>query len=197
MAQGNDDRREIGRVRKRTSPPRDLRAEATGELDIVGFAERLSQARFAQVLPFYFLVGEDERVRPRATIHTAVVDVSTLPRIEAPPLLTDAQLKRPLILPLDPPRADDDRIHLGRLPESDLILEDALVSRVHAQIRVRPDYLTLADEGSSNGTFVDGKRLAPGREEILMPGSRICFGALELLFVHATDCWAWLRGRRS
>ena len=40
-----------------------------------------------------------------------------------------------------------------------LVLDDKAVSRVHCEVRVRPFAITLRDQGSTNGTFVEGVRV--------------------------------------
>jgi ABC-type multidrug transport system ATPase subunit/serine/threonine protein kinase len=50
-------------------------------------------------------------------------------------------------------------ILIGRAPECDVVLTDTLVSRRHAELRqVGPDW-RIADLGSWNGTFVNGRRV--------------------------------------
>lgn len=48
---------------------------------------------------------------------------------------------------------------IGRHPDSTLRLEDPSVSRTHALLTVEASGAVLRDEGSRNGTFVDGARL--------------------------------------
>jgi len=50
-------------------------------------------------------------------------------------------------------------IKIGRGKASDLIVEDALVSRHHATVWMEGDTLMLRDEGSVNGTFVNHKQI--------------------------------------
>ena len=45
---------------------------------------------------------------------------------------------------------------IGRLPDCDLTIDDALASRRHAEIRPEPDGYRLVDLGSLNGTTVNG-----------------------------------------
>jgi len=51
-------------------------------------------------------------------------------------------------------------LRIGRTPDNDIVLEDLEVSRHHAELRKLPDgrYL-IADVGSHNGTFVNGRRI--------------------------------------
>jgi transcriptional regulator with GAF, ATPase, and Fis domain len=48
---------------------------------------------------------------------------------------------------------------IGTAPGNDLRLADPTASRLHAEIRVRPGAITLRDQGSTNGTWVNGVRL--------------------------------------
>jgi transcriptional regulator with PAS, ATPase and Fis domain len=48
---------------------------------------------------------------------------------------------------------------VGSAPGNDLHVQDRTVSRVHCEVRVRPDGVTVRDLGSTNGTVVDGVRL--------------------------------------
>lgn len=49
--------------------------------------------------------------------------------------------------------------HIGRQPESHLIVRDSRVSRAHARILVENGEYVLEDSGSRHGTFVNGKRI--------------------------------------
>jgi len=48
---------------------------------------------------------------------------------------------------------------IGSAPGNDLHVQDRTVSRVHCEVRVRADGVTVRDLGSTNGTVVDGVRL--------------------------------------
>ena len=51
-------------------------------------------------------------------------------------------------------------VSIGRSPSSDIVLDDPLVSRHHAELRQLPSgRRELADLGSYNGTFVNGRRV--------------------------------------
>ena len=66
---------------------------------------------------------------------------------------------------------------IGRDPHCDVVLADPTVSARHAQIAPAPSGYRLADLGSTNGTFVNGRRV---QQAILRPGDRIRIGATEL-----------------
>ncbi|MFF5713708.1 FHA domain-containing protein [Streptomyces sp. NPDC012756] len=63
---------------------------------------------------------------------------------------------------------------IGRDPTSDIVLADARASWHHAVLSAAGGHWTLADEGSTNGTFADGLRVAPVRE--VGPGTVVRFG---------------------
>ncbi|MEZ0325371.1 MAG: FHA domain-containing protein [Fimbriimonas sp.] len=67
---------------------------------------------------------------------------------------------------------------IGR--EGDISLLDAKVSRRHAQIENLDDRLTVEDLGSTNGTKVDGDKLAAGEKRVLKGTEKISFGGIEL-----------------
>jgi pSer/pThr/pTyr-binding forkhead associated (FHA) protein len=61
----------------------------------------------------------------------------------------------------------------GRQPECSLSIPSGRVSRVHAEITWQDTKPVLADKGSSNGTFVSGKRIT---SQALAPGNEISIG---------------------
>ncbi|HEY7717517.1 MAG TPA: FtsK/SpoIIIE domain-containing protein, partial [Pedococcus sp.] len=52
-------------------------------------------------------------------------------------------------------------VRIGRSREADVVVDDPELSRVHALLEVGPDAVLLRDCGSTNGTFVDGRRVPP------------------------------------
>src|SRR5438105_2763759 len=52
-------------------------------------------------------------------------------------------------------------VRIGRARDNDLVVDDVLASRHHAELRRRPDgSLELVDLGSHNGTYLDGVPVA-------------------------------------
>ena len=78
-------------------------------------------------------------------------------------------------IPLDTPI-----INLGRQRDNEIIVDDAHVSRHHAQIRLRFGRYVLFDLGSSGGTTVNGH---PVREAILQSGDVIGLAGASLIYV--------------
>ncbi len=68
---------------------------------------------------------------------------------------------------------------VGRGLDNDLVIDDARVSRHHAQVVYRHGHHLLRDLRSTNGTFVNNQ---PVEAVVLAPGDLISFGGFEILF---------------
>jgi pSer/pThr/pTyr-binding forkhead associated (FHA) protein len=66
---------------------------------------------------------------------------------------------------------------IGRAPRADFIVDAALVSRLHCQLTATPDHLDVVDLSSTNGTFVNGRRVKKGS---LIAGDRLRIGRVEM-----------------
>ncbi|PON59186.1 Serine/threonine protein kinase [Parasponia andersonii] len=74
-----------------------------------------------------------------------------------------------------------DEVTVGRLPDkADLVIPVATVSARHARIQKKEGNLLVTDLDSTNGTFIDDKRLSPGVVASVSPGSCITFGDTHL-----------------
>jgi hypothetical protein len=69
------------------------------------------------------------------------------------------------------------RIVLGRSSGCQLVLSDDTVSRRHAELRLVDGHWHLRDLGSSNGTWVNGRRVV---EAEVVPGDEVQLGACRL-----------------
>ncbi len=67
---------------------------------------------------------------------------------------------------------------IGRGTSADIVIADEAVSRAHATVRVDGQTVVLEDQGSSNGTFVNGERIASACR--LAPGDVVKVGGTEL-----------------
>ncbi len=68
---------------------------------------------------------------------------------------------------------------IGRVAESDIVVHDAFVSRVHCGIGYADSRYTLKDLGSTNGTYRNGARVF---QCALVTGDRIQVGNTTLVF---------------
>lgn len=71
-------------------------------------------------------------------------------------------------------------VSIGRDPSNDLVLSDSMVSRRHAILEHRENHYVLRDNGSSNGTLVNGDRVS--EEKTLRDGDLVSIGSARLLF---------------
>lgn len=71
---------------------------------------------------------------------------------------------------------------IGRDQKCDVPIADDSVSRLHAELTfLEGDRLSLADRGSSNGTFLLRERKARRiQQEVVTPADRVRFGTIEL-----------------
>src|SRR5438445_3055037 len=119
--------------------------------------------------------NEPERLGGVAAGHTMVLDrdalLATKPRAPQGAIVArEGSVRREVPLTADP-------ITVGRDPKNDIVLDDRRVSRRHAEIRLRLGRYTLYDLQSTNGTFVNGRRIA----EIVLPDEdRITIRGAEL-----------------
>jgi pSer/pThr/pTyr-binding forkhead associated (FHA) protein len=69
---------------------------------------------------------------------------------------------------------------IGRAPRADFVVDAALVSRLHCRVTATPDALEVVDLKSTNGTFVNGKRVD---RATIGSGDRLRVGRVELTLV--------------
>ncbi len=75
---------------------------------------------------------------------------------------------------------DSNLVTIGRGLNNDLVLEDPRISRQHAQVRFKSRRFLIADQGSTNGTYVNGTPVTT--EHVLRSGDIVSLGGLEMLF---------------
>ena len=75
------------------------------------------------------------------------------------------------------------RVNVGRASDSDLSLNHGSVSKIHAALVMnREGTLLVSDTGSTNGTFINGRRLAYGEARQIEDGDVVTFGDVEVRF---------------
>jgi len=113
------------------------------------------------------------------------------PRPEPPSSPTNSWISLHLmdsgkILPL----ATRNEFTLGRLSEGQPIMPDidltpyqayaSGVSRLHAVVKRESEHVMVMDLGSSNGTYINGRRINPHVEESLSHGDIVALGKLKI-----------------
>lgn len=73
------------------------------------------------------------------------------------------------------------RVNVGRGSDSDVYINHPSVSKVHAAIVMnREGTLLVADTGSTNGTYINGRRIAYGEARQIEEGDVVGFGDVEV-----------------
>jgi pSer/pThr/pTyr-binding forkhead associated (FHA) protein len=108
----------------------------------------------------------DERVRHRAALADPVEPGRYL-QVDGP--------ERSVMIPLG-----SEPIHVGRGLSADLHLDENSVSRRHAILVPRPSGARILDDRSSNGTFVNGRRI---QQAELQNGDVIVLGRIMLRYL--------------
>jgi len=73
------------------------------------------------------------------------------------------------------------RLNVGRAADNELTLNDASVSKIHAALRMTSEgALLVADTGSTNGTYLNGRRIAYGESRLIEDGDVVGFGDVEV-----------------
>ncbi|MCC7511759.1 MAG: FHA domain-containing protein [Anaerolineae bacterium] len=136
------------------------------------------------------LVAGDVATQSIRTDKVVAVSGTSKPLAVPPPITDNAWgslhlMESGRILPLN----DRDEYTLGRIsegqpvaPDIDLSLYQAYaagVSRMHALIKREGRRVIVMDLGSSNGTYVNGKRLTPQTERLLNHGDVVALGKLK------------------
>lgn len=111
---------------------------------------------------------------------------SAAPRAQLSSWVTLHLLDTGQVLPL----AERNEFTLGRISEGQPIMPDIDltpyqayargVSRLHAVLKREASHVFLMDLGSSNGTFVNGKRLSPNVDHAISNGDVIALGKLKI-----------------
>jgi hypothetical protein len=73
------------------------------------------------------------------------------------------------------------RLNVGRASDNELRIIDASVSKIHAALLMTSEgTLLVADTGSTNGTFINGRRIAYGESRLIEDGDVVGFGDVEV-----------------
>lgn len=73
------------------------------------------------------------------------------------------------------------RLNVGRASDNELTLNDASVSKIHGALLMTAEgSLLVADTGSTNGTYLNGRRIAYGESRVIEDGDVVGFGDVEV-----------------
>jgi hypothetical protein len=73
------------------------------------------------------------------------------------------------------------RLNVGRASDNELTLNDGSVSKIHAALLMTGEgTLLVGDTGSTNGTYLNGRRIGYGESRVIEDGDVIGFGDVEV-----------------
>ena len=73
------------------------------------------------------------------------------------------------------------RLNVGRGSDNELTLNHESVSKIHAALLMTTEgTILVADTGSTNGTFINGRRIAYGESRKIDEGDVVGFGDVEV-----------------
>jgi pSer/pThr/pTyr-binding forkhead associated (FHA) protein len=120
--------------------------------------------------------GITERFDPTACLDESVRNRSVpLDQVDSGRYIEIQGPERKLLIPLS-----SDVMHVGRGLSAELHLDDASVSRRHAILVPRPMGARILDDRSSNGTFVNGRRI---QQADLQNGDVVVIGRVVLRYL--------------
>ena len=73
------------------------------------------------------------------------------------------------------------KISIGRSSDNDIVVDNKLASRHHALIQKIKDAYFIKDDGSTNGTFINGIKIPAGKYVKLNAGDKITIGNTSLV----------------
>lgn len=125
-------------------------------------------------------------IKAAAQGHPVAADSTQVLTPPAPPPPATASLERLLLVPVHPTSAEPTgqepltllgpRARVGRGADQDLSLANSHVSRQHAEIRLVSSGWIITDQGSTRGTYLNGRQLEPGVPHHLANGDLIEIG---------------------
>jgi hypothetical protein len=130
---------------------------------------------------------------PRLFLHSPIAlwvrGAWTEDTLDKPPV--QPALRHVFALPLP-----GERMTIGRMPESHLVITDQSISRRHAEFVHDANGLHVRDLGSKLGTRIEGERIEAGRLYPVRPGMRVELAYYLLRIFSAEQIWAEVRKTR-
>ncbi|HKL85830.1 MAG TPA: FHA domain-containing protein [Treponemataceae bacterium] len=74
-----------------------------------------------------------------------------------------------------------EKITIGRSADNDIVIDNKLTSRHHAIVQKIKDEYFLKDDGSTNGTFLNGKKVPDGKYVKLHKQDKVTIGNVHLI----------------
>jgi uncharacterized coiled-coil protein SlyX len=150
------------------------RALAAAQADLAASAARLAALEAQR--------AEDAQ-RSAATPAAETDKAQTHTRMRVVPPVVPVRMQRYLVR-LDPGHEAFYELvssvtNIGRTPDNDVQVSESFISRCHAIIKLGPDSAVVEDAGSSNGVFVNGRRVI---RQLLRDGDTVVLGKARFRF---------------
>jgi hypothetical protein len=121
---------------------------------------------------------EDEAKRAEKAGIPIPVAAPPMPDIEVIARITQTNGSREVPLIFKP---GGRRLNVGRASDNELMLNDTSVSKIHAALLMTSEgTILVADTGSTNGTFLNGRRISYGESRLIEDGDVVGFGDVEV-----------------
>lgn len=120
---------------------------------------------------------------------------SYLPAIQSIPLPSNTTT---CAIALTKPEGEYHMISVGRASNSDICVVYSHVSKFHAYFKkdMRSHEMMLVDPGSTNGTQVNGRKLAPKESHVLEDGDKVVFARVIRGAYHTSEgMWSFIAQR--
>ena len=161
----------INNQRYRTLAP--VKVETTADIFTTGIVVDPTFGEFEEALQQED-AAQQHTAKGERSFHTpaASPDVQVMARVYAPDGVRDVRLTF---------KPGGRRLNVGRAADNDVHLNHGSVSKVHAALVMnREGTLLVADTGSTNGTYINGRRIAYGEARPIEDGDVVSFGDIEV-----------------
>ena len=123
---------------------------------------------------------EEQKPRAQRAAHPSPNLDLTLHAVEVSARIIMPNGKRDAVMAFQP---GGRHLNIGRVSDNDLSLNHPSVSKIHAtMVMNRQGTLLVADTGSTNGTYINGRRIAYGEARQIEEGDVVGFGDVEVRF---------------
>lgn len=157
----------------------------------LSLARSVSLAEFAEQSAPAFLVKRPRKRGLQSQVPVAISYETQLTKLDIDPYATEWRV---LAVKKRDGNPYPERISVGRAPNCDIVIRLPMISKVHAHILLNTDgSYELVDNGASNATFVNGRRVEAKKPIPIHFGDEIAFGSLELEFADPARFYAILR----
>src|SRR5205085_1048065 len=122
-------------------------------------------------------------VAPLEQLATLATETQESPSPAVPPISPRLLISHPNIGEPYEFLLEHHELTLGHAGSDHILLnQDTSTSRHHALLKHEDDHYTICDQRSTNGTYVNGQKLAEDTAYILLDGDHISIGNYQLIF---------------